>query len=71
MARAEINVIDRKTGRIVLAGRRTDRAVDLAEAIAGKTALQKAGRKLSIEVLRHFAKTLPDAKPTKGKERNE
>ncbi len=67
-ARAEINVIDRKTGRIVLADRHTDRAVDLAENIAGKTALQKAGRKLAIRTLTHFAKTLPPAEKTKKTE---
>ena len=60
-ARAEINLIDRKTGKIVLADRCTTRAVDLAEAIAGKTALQAAGRKLGIAVLTKFADTLPAA----------
>ncbi|MCK4623761.1 MAG: hypothetical protein KAV00_00485, partial [Phycisphaerae bacterium] len=64
-ARAEINVIDRKTGRIVLADRHTDRAVDLAENIAGKTALQKTGRKLAVRTLKHFAKTLPPKDKTK------
>lgn len=47
-ARAEINVIDRKTGRVIVADRETTRAVDLAENIAGKTALQGAGRKLGL-----------------------
>lgn len=47
-ARAEINVIDRHTGRIILADRQTQRAVDVAENIAGKTALQKAGRQLGL-----------------------
>jgi len=68
-ARAEINVIDRKTGQIVLADRHTARAVDLAEVIAGKTALQKGGRKFAIEILTHFAKTLPDAKAPKPAEK--
>lgn len=61
-ARAEINVIERKTGRIVVAERRTDRAVDLAENLAGKTALQKAGRTLAVGILNHFAAAAP-AKP--------
>jgi hypothetical protein len=51
-ARAEVNLIERHTGRIVLADRATDRAVDLAEHIAGKTALQKAGRRLGLAVCR-------------------
>lgn len=55
-ARAEINVIDRKTGTVVLADRATGRAVDLAEALAGKTALQKAGHELALAVLEHFVK---------------
>jgi hypothetical protein len=58
-ARAEINLIDRKTGRIVLADRETQRAVDLAEAIAGKTALQKAGHKLAVRVLAKLVEILP------------
>jgi hypothetical protein len=54
-ARAEINVISRKTGDIILADRHTARAVDLAENTAGKTALQQAGRKLGLEVCRKLA----------------
>ena len=49
-ARAEVNVIDRHSGKILQVGRETQRAVDLAEAIAGKTALQKAGHKLGVSV---------------------
>ncbi|MHC4983760.1 MAG: CsgG/HfaB family protein [Planctomycetota bacterium] len=69
--RAEINVINRRTGKIVMADRHTDRAVDLAETIAGKTALQKAGRKLALAVLEHFAETLPPAEPPKEVEEKE
>jgi len=65
--RAEINVIQRKDGRILWAGRQTRRAVDLAELIAGKTALQAAGRKLGIEVCRALLKLKPAAAPAKGK----
>jgi hypothetical protein len=52
--RAEINLISRRTGEILLADRETQRAVDLAEAIAGKTALQKAGRRLGVTVCRRL-----------------
>lgn len=58
LARAEINVISRKDGKIVLADRETTRAVDLAENIAGKKALEKSGRAIAIRVLEHFANTL-------------
>ena len=51
-ARAEINAIDRHSGRILLADRATQRAVDLSELTAGKTALQKAGRKLALAIAR-------------------
>jgi len=70
-ARAEINVIDRKTGKIVAAERHTDRAVDLAQDIAAKTALQKTGRKLALCVVAHFAETLParEAKKQAKKEK--
>jgi hypothetical protein len=60
-ARAEVNLIDRSSGRILLADRTDTRAVDLAENIAGKKALQAAGRRLGLEILRHFARTLPEA----------
>lgn len=71
-ARAEVNLISRKDGKIVLAERETCRAVDLSENIAGKTALQKAGRAMGIKILDHFAGTLkPDPSKrhveTKGK----
>ncbi len=58
LARAEINVIGRKEGKVVLADRSTTRAVDLAENIAGKTALQKAGRVLGTRILEHLANTV-------------
>ncbi|MEX0885784.1 MAG: hypothetical protein WD009_05015 [Phycisphaeraceae bacterium] len=58
-ARAEINVIDRATGEILIADRATTRAVDLAENIAGKSALEIAGRQLGIRVLEHLVATLP------------
>jgi hypothetical protein len=63
-ARAEINVISRKTGAIILADRHTTRAVDLAENTAGKTALQLAGRQLGLEVCRKLAEQKPPAGKT-------
>jgi len=51
-ARAEVNLIDRHSGRVLLADRRTARALDLAELTAGKTALQIAGRQLGVAVCR-------------------
>lgn len=58
-ARAEINMIGRKDGKIILAQRETTRAVDLSENIAGKKALEKAGRVMGVRLLEHFNKTLP------------
>ncbi len=53
-ARVEINAIARKDGRIVHADRATTRAVDLADEIAGKTALQKGGRIIGERLLRYL-----------------
>ena len=53
-ARAEINMISRENGRIVVADRSTSRAVDLAENVAGKTALQKAASRLAVPVLEYL-----------------
>lgn len=61
-ARAEINVIDRRTGRIVYADRETARAVDLSENLAGRTALEKAGRKLGIRLLERL-RSVSNASP--------
>jgi hypothetical protein len=63
-ARAEINVVGHKDGKIVLADRVTVRAADLSEQIAGKKALQSAGRTMGIHILEHFAETIP-SKPAK------
>jgi hypothetical protein len=62
-ARAEINLVSRKDGKIVVADRITTRAADLSENIAGKKALQNAGRAMGIRLLEHFAETLPVDKP--------
>lgn len=53
-ARAEINVISRKDGRIIHADRATTRAVDLADEVAGKTALEKAGRVIGERLLTYL-----------------
>lgn len=58
-ARAEINMIARKDGKIVLADRETTRTVDLSENIAGKKALQKAGRMIAVRVLEYCAAEAP------------
>ncbi len=54
-ARAEINVISRKEGRIVHVERTTTRAIDLAEHISGKTALQKAGYEMGVGLLTYLS----------------
>jgi len=61
-ARAEVNMIDRSTGRILLSQRTSTRAVDLAENVAGKKALENAGRSIGLDVLRYFDRTLPEKK---------
>ena len=45
-ARAEIKVIRTDGGKLLLSDRQTDVAVDLAENVAGKTALENAARRL-------------------------
>jgi hypothetical protein len=53
--RAELKLINRRDGKVLLATRTTARAADLSEQIAAKTALQKAGRTLGLQVLEYFA----------------
>jgi TolB-like protein len=50
-ARVELKVVDRKTDRILAADRQTAIAVDLAEQIAAKTALEDAAALLAERVL--------------------
>jgi TolB-like protein len=59
LARVEIEITDRQSGKVIFSDRETARAVDLAENIAGKTALQKAARIVGIHLLQHFVQTLP------------
>lgn len=63
--RVEVNVIGRATGEIELAERTTERGVDLSENIAGKNALQKAGRVVGLRILEHFCDRLPKDKTMK------
>jgi hypothetical protein len=58
-ARAKINVIDRATGRVLMAERSTQRAADLSENLAAKEALAKAGRVLGLAVLEHYSAENP------------
>jgi len=59
VARAEINLIHRGEGKILLADRARARGVDLAQHVAGKRALQSAGRTLGLRLLEHLAGSLP------------
>jgi len=58
-ARLEVNIVDRKNGEVVYSDRVTTRAIDLAENTAGKTALQKAGRAVGVQILHAFSQILP------------
>ncbi|MEM9250954.1 MAG: CsgG/HfaB family protein [Planctomycetota bacterium] len=61
IARAEINVVSRAKGEIVVADRATTRAIDLSENIAAKTALQKAGHALATPILTYISSQLEPA----------
>ncbi|MEM1027021.1 MAG: hypothetical protein AAGJ38_02965 [Planctomycetota bacterium] len=50
-ARTEINAIERESGRIIFVDRTTTRGINLAEEIAGKSALEKAGRVIGQRLL--------------------
>jgi hypothetical protein len=58
-ARVEIKVVDRKTGEVIYSDRQTSRAVDLAEHVAGKSAIQKASHLLGIRLLEKLTQLLP------------
>jgi hypothetical protein len=50
-ARVELRVIDIKTGNILAIGRKTGTAVDIAEQIAAKTALQKTAADIAVTLV--------------------
>ncbi|MDP8234807.1 MAG: CsgG/HfaB family protein [Candidatus Erginobacter occultus] len=49
--RLEVRALDAKTGKILAVDRRTETAVDLAESIAAKTALQAAARDSAVRII--------------------
>ena len=55
-ARAEIKAVEKATGKVVSADRQTAYAVDLAEQVAGKTALQEAASVLAERVIPKLVK---------------
>jgi hypothetical protein len=58
-ARAEVKLLTRQNGEVVFSDRATTRQTDLGEQIAGRSALQQAGRTLGLRVLEYFDRTLP------------
>ena len=50
-ARVEIKAVEVRTGKILAVGRATATAVDLAEAIAAKSALQKAAGEIALKLI--------------------
>ncbi len=67
-ARAEAQIVDLQTGKILFSDRQTARAPDLSEHLAGKTALQKAGRKLAMKLLPKLIEHFPSAAEEKTDE---
>ncbi len=58
LARLEVQATDCRSHRIIASERTTRRAVDLSEAIAGKTALQAAGHELAIKLIEKIAQVV-------------
>lgn len=58
LARLEVQATDCQSRRVIASERTTRRAVDLSEAIAGKTALQAAGHELAIKLIEKIAKEI-------------
>jgi hypothetical protein len=55
LARLEVQAVERESHKVIASERTTRRAVDLSEAIAGKTALQAAGHELAIRLIQGIA----------------
>ena len=66
-ARVELKVTERATGKILFVDRQTTVHVDLAEQIAGKSALQEAGAVLAERVLPKLVKSAKSVKENKKK----
>jgi hypothetical protein len=60
-ARAEVKLVNRKDNKLLKNFHATARAADLSEQIAAKTALQKAGHAIGIQILEYYAKNGPAA----------
>jgi TolB-like protein len=60
-ARAEVRAVDRKTGKVLAVTRTTQRAVDLSENIAAKTALQKCGHVAGLEIAEKLTDLVTEA----------
>lgn len=63
VARLEAQVTERGTGYIIASERTTRRAVDLSEAVAGKTALQGCGHELAIKIVKQIAQWVEKKEP--------
>lgn len=58
IARLEVQATDKDRRTVITSGRTTRRAIDLSEAIAGKTALQAAGHELAIKTIEKIAEKI-------------
>ena len=66
-ARLELKALDRKSGRVLAVDRQVSVEVDLAEQIAGKTALQEAAAIIAGRVLPKIVTDKPERKPRRKK----
>lgn len=64
-ARLEVKAVDVRTGKILATGRTTATAVDLAENIAAKSALQKAAADIAVKLIPETVDAWAKAHPTK------
>lgn len=63
-ARLELKAIDIKTGEVLLAKSTYGAGLDVAEHIAGKRALQAAGRQMALDLLPALAKRWTEIRPS-------